>query len=333
VEYIILRRKPVHYLWSYVFLPKFEIKSKTPDEQFRNYISKKRKNLEEYGIHVATEKDKYSDAMAMFQGMDDCVVSNIRDIQKLYEDAVAQYGKGDAREAVKTLSPMTKDIEHQWHTFTDAYMDLANWICELGFKGVQKSVIDSCVEFLGWYTKRLRIGISKIERYMQQEPLSSQALDVLTNIRKESERADTLYSLFVQRQPLNQDARDYENTVSVMVDFREKLSSVNEESEREVEKSTIAEAVRLLCEKNGVLAEVVEHGRDILDKLLEVKHQRQKCSPTYIQDMHEYIYWLVGDLIVEIENFDEFERSKDNKLMCLKHYLCRRLRQKLKEYV
>ena len=167
---------------------------------------------------------------------------------------------------------------------------------------------------------------------MQQTPLGSQALVELNHIEKESGRAEKLLSLIIQRRPVSQDERDYENTVSVMVDFREKLLSINEESEREVKKDAIAEVVKLLCEENNLLAEVVEYGRDTLDKLLEAKQQRHKCIPTYIQDMHERIYWLVGDLIAEIENFDEFERSI-NKLVCLKYYLCRRLRQELKKYI
>jgi len=331
VEYLILKRKPVHYLWAYVILPKFE--AKDPDRQFRNYISKVRRKIAEHGIYVTTKKEKYSDGMAMFQGMDEYVASNTRGIRELYEDAVAQYEEGDTRKAVKTLSQMTKDIEHQWHTFTDAYMDLASWICELNFEGIQKSVIDRCAEFLGWYTKRLRLGIRKIEHFGQKEALGAQALDVLKDIRKESERAEKLYSLLVQRQPLTQDERDYENTVSIMVDFRDKLLSVNEESAREVEEGAIAKIVKLLCEKNDVLAEVVEYGHDTLDELLEAKHQRHKCTVEEIQDMRELIYRLVGDLIAETENYDEFEQSKINKLMCLKNFLRSRLREKLKTYV
>jgi len=332
-EYLILKRRPVHYLWAYVILPKFEVKSKTPDEQFRNYVSKVKRKLAEYGIHVATEKEKYSDGVAMFQGMDDCVVSNIRGILKLYENAVSQHESNNIPGAVEALSRMTDDVGHEWYTFTDAYMDLATWICELNFEGVRKVVIEKCIEFLGWYTKRLRLGISKIEHSMQQTPLGSQALVELNHIEKESGRAEKLLSLIIQRRPVSQDERDYENTVSVMVYFREKLLSINEESEREVKKDAIAEVVKLLCEENNLLAEVVEYGRDTLDELLEAKQQRHKCIPTYIQDMHERIYWLVGDLIAEIENFDEFERSNINKLVRLKTYLCRRLRQELKKYI
>lgn len=333
VEYLILKRKPIHYLWAYVILPKFEVKSKTPDEQFRNYVSKVKRKLVEYGIHVATEKEKYSDGTAMFQGMDDSVASNIRDIRKMYDNAVAQYEERDTQGAVNTLSGMTKDIKHQWHIFIDAYMDLASWICELNFEGVQKSVIDSCVEFMGWYTKRLRLGTLKIKRFMRKEALSSQALDVWNSIKKESERAEKLFSLLIERQPLTQDERDYENTVDVMVQFREKLLSVNEESERGVEKGVIAEVVKGLCKTNSLLERLAEYGCDTLDELLEAKHQRQNCSVEYIRDMHERIYWLVGDLIVEIENYDEFERSKGNKLRCLESHLRSRLRQELKSYV
>ena len=159
------------------------------------------------------------------------------------------------------------------------------------------------------------------------------ALNVLDNIKKESESAEKLFSLFVQRKPLTQDERDYENTVGIMMKFREELLSINEDSGREVYESAIAETIRLLCEKYEVLADLAENGRDILDRLLEAKHQRQNSSVQFIQDMHHRIYGLIGEIIAEIKNFDEFERSKDNKLMCLKNYFCRRLRQKLKEYI
>ena len=330
VEYIILKREPVHHLWAYVILPKFEVKSKTPDEQFRNYVSKVKRMLADHGIHVHTIKDKYSDGMAEFEGIDDAVASNILDIRKTYDNAVSRYNEGDTQGAISELSEMTKGVGNHWYTFTDAYMGLASWIYEVNFEGVQKSVINRCVAFLQWYAKRLQLGTSKIQHLVQKKLLSSQASDVGDSIAEESERAKKLLTLLIDRQPLTRDELDYEDTVKTMMGFSEKLSTVNKESEREVERGTVGETVKLLCKRNRVLSDLVDYGRNMLDKLLEAKGQREKCSPMQIQDMHEDIYWLVGDVMAEIKDYCEFELSKGNKLERLQCCLQSRLRKKLK---
>jgi len=271
--------------------------------------------------------------MAEFQGIDDHVVSNIVNIRKQYEQAVSKYEDGDLPKAIQTLLCITKDIENRWYIFTDAYMHLARWIRELSFEGVSENLIVECKEFFQWYLKRLRLGISKIEMYLQQNSVGSESLDELQSIKTEFERAQKLHSALVEQAPFTKDEQDYENAVSVMQNFREKLLSINEESGREVEKDTIAEAIERLSKENRLLAEVVEYGRDELDRLLEAIHQRQKCSVDEIQGRHRLIYWLVGEIITEIENFDEFEQKKVNKLMCLKRRLCHRLRQELKKCI
>lgn len=331
MEYLILKRRPLHYLWAYVILPTFQ--AKDPDWQFRNYVSKIRKKFTNCGIHITTRKERSSDGKAEFQGIDDHVVSNVINIHRRYEQAVSKYEEGGKTEAIQTLLCITKDIENQWYTFTDAYMHLARWICELSFEGIPENTIESCREFLQWYFKRLRLGISKIEMYMQQNSVGSESLDELQSIKTEFDHVKKLRSAFIEQVPFAKDELEYDNLVSVMMNFREKLLAINEESEREVEKDSVAEVIKLLCEKNKALAEVVKYGRDVLDGLLEAKHQRQKCIVNEIQDMHINIYWLVGEIITEFENFDEFDQKKVNKLMCLKLRLCHRLRQELKKCI
>jgi hypothetical protein len=332
VEFVILKRKKIHWLWAYIILPEFNVTD--PDYQFRNYISKKRKDLANRGIHVATFKRKDEDGVAVFEGMDDQVVSNIRDIWTKYEDALSLYNNGNVKKAVEALSYITNDIRNQWYTFTDAYMDLARWICELNFKDVSEETRRKCRGFFEWYLKRLRLGISKIERYAQRKGLSTEASNELQNIKTESEKASRLYSALVERTPFDPEDQAYEEFVAFLLRARENLELITIESEaEETKENTIVEAVKLLAEQNKHLAQIIEYGSDVLDELLEERHQRENYIEEQIQDMREDICWRVGQLILGIDNFDEFGRRAANKLQGLKDYLCSRLRKQLERYV
>lgn len=330
-EFLILRRRKVYWPWACIILPEFNVAD--PDYQFRNYVSKKRKDLTNRGIQVRTFKKKGQDGFAIFEGMDNCLVSNIKEVRAKYEQALSLYNNGNLKEAVVTLSCITNDIRNQWYTFTDAYMDLARWICELNFKNVAEDTMRKCRKFLEWYFTRLRLGISKIERYAQRKGLSTEASNQLQNIETELEKAEELCSALVKQVPPDKEEQAYKDFVNLLLDFREKLVSINEESEREVDKETTGEVIELLAEKHKGLAEIVEYGRNIIDELLERKHQRQQCSEIEIRDMHRCVCWQLAELIVEIANFDEFDRKESNKLQQLKDYLCSRLRNQLEEYI
>lgn len=104
-----------------------------------------------------------------------------------------------------------------------------------------------------------------------------------------------------------------------MLRARENLLSIREQSasEQMVENTTI-KAIKLLAKENEDLAQIIEYGHDALDGLLEKKQQRQKYVEKQIKDMREDIYWKIGELILEMENFDSFGRVKRSKLKCLK---------------
>lgn len=330
-EYIILKQKEVHWLWAYIILPKFAVKKYTPDQQFRNYISKIRKELEKCGMRLAILKHE-EEGFAIYEGMDDRVISNIRDARKTYEEALS-VRESNLKEAVKVLSSITKEDNNRWYSFTDAYMMLSRWMCELEFEEVSDSVREKCIKFFKWYLKRLRLGISKINRYGVEEGLGDDSLAAFEEIKSEFREATDLYSALIHKRPLDKEEQCYESFVNVLLHAHENLISVRKRSpDSEGQQNDSIKVIKFLAKENKDMADVVKYGRDTLDQLLESKGQRHKCSEEAIHDMHEDIYWEIASVILEIKNFDKFERKRANKLRHLKNHLFFCLRHKLAKY-
>ncbi|HSW62820.1 MAG TPA: hypothetical protein VLH56_05885 [Dissulfurispiraceae bacterium] len=155
-EYLILKNGRVCWPWVCVILPTFDVAD--PDGAFRNYLSKKRRTFNGCGIHFATHKKKTEDGTHVFEGMDDNIVSNIKNVKTMHDQALKEYEAGDRARAISLLSRITGDDQNDWYMFTAAYMDLARWICELHFEHVGERPIEKCRSFLTWYCKKLRLG-------------------------------------------------------------------------------------------------------------------------------------------------------------------------------
>ena len=179
-EYLILREGRVYWPWACVILPTFDVED--PDRAFRNYLSKKRRTFDASGIHFATHKRKTEDGAHAFAGMDDNIVSNIKDVKTRYVRALKEYEAGDRVRAVCMLSRITEDDQNDWYMFPAAYMDLARWICELGFEHVAEHLIERCMSFLAWYCKKLRLGIPKAAHYVQLKASGQESLQTLEDM-------------------------------------------------------------------------------------------------------------------------------------------------------
>lgn len=134
---------------------------------------------------------KDGEGFAIFQSIDDHVDSNIRNIRRKYEE-VLSLCNDNIKKAVETLSCITEEVENKWYNFTNAYIDLAKWICKLHFADVPENIIEKCKEFFEWYLKRLRLGILKIEQYRQQKYLGKESSKVFQSIQTEFENVNRL---------------------------------------------------------------------------------------------------------------------------------------------
>jgi len=330
-EYIILKETKVHWLWAYVILPKFDVTKRTPEQQYKNYISKTRGDLARYGIRVGFLKGEEK-GYVVFEGTDGGVISNVTQIKDAYRKALSVC-ESNREEAVHILSVITRERNNRWHSFTDAYMALSRWICDLQFKKVPEGVIERCTEFVGWYCKRLKLGISKIDRYKAKEGLDDVSLSELEIIKSELREATALYNALVHTQPLDRDNQDFEALVDKLICARQLLESTGErfEGDERRENDSI-KIMKAIAEENKDLAEVVQFGRDAWDRLLESKGQRQECSDEEIRDMHEDIYWELARVILEIPNFDACRSNKGSRLRTLRNDLCSRLHLKLTKF-
>jgi hypothetical protein len=177
------------------------------------------------------------------------------------------------------------------------------------------------VSFLTWYCKKLQLGIPKAARYVQLKAPGQESLQALEDMRTELRRAEVLRRALVEQRPLTEDDKDYEDTAALMLNHREKYVSIRGEVERELDRDTVVEVVQSYCERNRVLAAIIADGRDELDKVAEAKHQRHKWNTRHIEDLHKELYWFLHEAIVEMENFDAFDRGEGNKLTRLMNYL------------
>ena len=329
-EAVILKRN-VSWLWAYIILPQFD--AKNPDNQFRNYVAKRRKEFAGYGIHLATLKKRGMDGMALCNKIDGHVVSNIGTILSKYEEALSLYNK-DVRKAVETLLCIAEDSENTWYTFTNAYLDLVRWICELDFEGISESIIRKCENFLAWYIKRLKYGISKIELYKKNKGLTGEALEIFEGIKAELDKAQKLYSALVEHVAIDPEEKPYEDFVSVLFQTRECLLSTREKSQgMEILENKSIDVIKKLAKVNKHLAEIIDNGCTAWDRILEAKRQRSNCSKEEVEDMREDIHWHMADIILATTNFDEFDTRGGNKLTFLKQYLYSCLQQKIKHRI
>jgi len=332
-EYIILKGQKVHWLWASVILKKF--KPKNPREQFKNYIYKNNKILRECGLHIEILKDEENN-FAELVGIDDMVVSNIKKVKNHYKEALLLYDNGKILDAIKELNKITQDKDHNWYTFKDSYLNLAKWICELNFEKISEELIQKCGNFLKWYSKKLKIGISRIEEYTHDNELETESKDEFRKIKKELEKVENLYKNLISRIPISYEDEAYEKLVDLLIDYKNKLFSINENNEVSVytKEDYSIRVIKELEKKNKHFAQVIKDGRDSLWEIIQViqtRSKRKEFGKQEIQDNYEAIYCYVAELIIALECFDEFECQKGNKLAKLKHYFCSGLRKKLED--
>jgi hypothetical protein len=329
-EYVILKQN-VHWLWAFIILPQFD--ARNPDYQFRNYIAKRRKELEDYGIYVDTVKKKGTNGKAIFKKIEDYVASNIKNILAKSHEAQDIY-KTDPGQAVETLSCITKDKDNTWFTFTDAYTTLATWICELNFKDISENLIKRCQLFLTQYARQLKLGISRIEQYQKLNGLSQESTEVFEAIKTDLEKAEKLYAALVNCVALDPKEKAYLDFSNLLVQVHECLLSIHEKTrDQEIVENDSIDIIKRLVQSNEHIYEIIDSGYDVLDRIFEAKRQRHKFNNEEIEDMREDILWYVAEILLATTNFDEFDKRGGNKLECLKHHLRFCLQQRIKRRI
>lgn len=334
-EYIILKEK-VHWLWSFVILPKFE--TRKPKWQFRNYISKKRGLLKTNGIKITALK-KREDDYAKLEGIEDKVKSNIQDVKDCYNQAIFIFNEGKFKDAVKELSKITASY-YKWYSFSDVYMKLTEWIRISNFEGISEKLIADCRDFFSWYRKRLQVGTSRIEFYKKQLLKNKNKLDELAEqefqkIKEESGKVEENLQALVERVPLSKEDEEYENFVRFLIDAQDKLRYIWEkESEtEEVRQETSIKTIIWLQKENKYFDEVIKKAFDIFGNELYQLNRSKTYSDKILHDESREVYWFIYELILNLKSFDEFELKKGNKLGMLLRYFERGLENKIKNWL
>lgn len=343
-EYVILKER-VHWLWAFIILPKFEVTD--PDTQFRTYISTAKMEFKKFGIHginIVTSKKKYGDGFGLFEGIDEHIDSNIKDIKGVYKHARSDYEDGNTSQAINILSEITGSVENNWYTFTVAYMDLADWIRRENFRGISDSLIRCCMGFLEWYLTKLKFGILKIDNFIkkngigEESSLSRESQDMFNAIKDEFELVKSIHADFTNTQKLPQEEKEYKNLVEDLCNYLGGLEAMQEENVYDYD-GNIINAIKLLCKRNPALAEIIESGRDSIDHIIPPS-MRPQFLPTEITELRkEKIYEYFGDVVkgLGMGYFGEFERTfrgdRSELLGALKRDLARHLLHKLTQEI
>lgn len=337
-EYIILKQRKVNWLWAYVILERFKVTD--PKTRFRNYIHKRKNELAEYGIHIEVLA---GEDFAKLDFIEDRVVSNIKDIVSDYREALSLNNDGKTLQAIQRLSSLIENKDHDWYTFTDAYIDLARWVHKRGFEGVQPNVISKCKRFLGWYVERLRFGISSIEVYIENQKkdtkMDHRSEEEYEEIKKEFKKASELYSTFIHMNASKAEDLEYEDLKDVLIKTRGELLEIKQFLEQQgnkdpyevmsAKRSAPVTVMKDLESDNEHVAEIIKYGLDVIHSLVEKRWKWKSPSDMEVEDRYDSICWHIGQLIIELENFDKFERE-DNRLSALKKHFRDQLGQRLK---
>lgn len=309
------------------------------------------------------KKQKYLDSEGKRKSSGECVVSDIGDLAasemgeviKVYKKALFEYdNKGNRPEAIKILSQIITNYAYNWYTFTDAYMDLADWIRRQNFEGVSESVKRCCKDFLKRYYENLKSGLEKLYDYIEKNPASppsDRTKTEIQNINKEFEKAEKLYTAFLMELPLDDEEIDFEELKEDLINFRKYAKLIAEESESAEknfvlpdEETDIQEAekkqtpsfhyddktikvVKGLCNKHKTLAEIIENGHNAIDRL----PKRSSYTKGQIKDMRESLYFELGEIIVGDEDIDKGDVFRGMKLQVFKRKYSNRLEEKIRQ--
>jgi tetratricopeptide (TPR) repeat protein len=348
--------KRVHWLWAYIILSKFDVTN--PELRFRNYMSTAKGILNDHGIHIDTSTEG-ADGFCEFLGIDEHVVSNIKDVTEAYELARSEYASNPLQ-AMKTLSKITEDKDNNWYIFIPAYIQLAKWIREENLKDIKNisnDLIDNCTGFLGWYRGKLDRGLERIDAYIEKirrgkaPPLSREAEKELERIREEFEDAKSLRAALIKKQGLSEEEQAYEKLREHLRRFQkwywmiEKQAEEKEVYDRDLmvveKKAEITEVqkvaktitgVKNLCERSETVHDIIAKSFDILDQLLDrPRGRRSQYTREDIEDMREGVYWKFGEVVDEIKSFGQFDETTGSKFAALKYHLQKQLRKKLEK--
>lgn len=336
-EYIILKEK-VHWLWSFVILPEFEVKS--PKKQFKNYISKNKGILKENGIKIAALK-KIDDDYAILESIEDSVKSNIRDVKDCFVNAISFFEQHKFKEAIDELSNITKS-HYKWYSFTEAYLKLIECIRMNNFEDISEQVIITCRDFSSWYSKRLCIGLSRIEHYNKKLLRDKNKLDALAEgelkkIKEELHRVEDNLQALIQKSPLSSQNAEYENFAEFLIDIQDKVKYVMEQETVPEEKrqEVCIQVIIKSQNKNECFDSLIKEAFErIGDESYKLDKRAKKArSDRILQDESKEIYWFICELLFALENFDDFEFTQGSKLGMLINYFKEGMESKIGKWL
>ena len=335
IERVILRRavrgrEKMHWLWAYVTFPKF--KATNPKRQVRNYVSKKRRQLEKYGIRIMP-LSKEEDNFIILEKISENVVSNIKDAMEWYKEAVSLYEDEKPKEAIKKLSKIVES-DYRWYSFTESYMQLAKWILEINFKGIPEDLIDRSKDFLASYGKKLKSGILQIEAYRRKigTNLDEESEGELERIRKELEEVEKYFLALIERRPWAIEDDKYEVLAGLLQENREQLELIREENlfigQREEEHNRLIENLQ---KENRQIGKIIENSLEFWEREQErLTMGKTERGVKEFEDMKRWIHCSLAEIIEKFISFEDFERKGVNKLGSLKNYLFEELEKRIK---
>lgn len=335
VENIILKEK-LHWLWCFVILSKFE--TKNPKWQFKNYLSKKQTILKRNGIKISVLK-RAEDDYAILEKIEDGVELNIQDKKESYNQAKIFFNENRIDDAIKELSKITTP-KYKCYSFTGVYMKLIEWIRMDDFKNISIDLITICSDFLAWYSKRLRVGISQIEFYKKRLSKNKNKFDELTEeefqkIKDELNKVEENLRALLQKVPLSKEEEDYEVLVRFLIDTQEKLMYIQEKEDEteETRQETCIQVIIKLQNENKYFSEIIKSAFRLLGDELNRLDKSKVYSENVLRDEYIEIYWLACELLRDLKNFDDFELKKSNKLGLLIEYFNKGMEHKIKKWL
>ncbi len=335
IERVILRRavrgrEKMHWLWAYVTFPKF--KATNPKRQVRNYVSKKRRQLEKYGIRIMP-LSREEDNFIILERISENVVSNIKDVMECYKEAVSLYEDEKPKEAIEKLSKIVES-NYRWYSFTESYMQLAKWILEINFKGIPEDLIGRSKDFLALYGKKLKSGILHIEAYRRKigTHLDEESEGELERIRKELEKVEKYLFALVERRPWAIEDDKYEVLAGLLQENREQLELIREENlfigKREEEHNRLIENLQ---KENRQIREIIENSLEFWEREQErLTIGKTERGVEEFEDMKRWIHCSLAEIIEKLISFEDFEKKGANKLGSLKNYLFEELEKIIK---
>jgi len=258
--------------------------------------------------------------------------SNIINIKILYKNAQSLFNENKIGDAIEQLGGITRTTD-KWYTFTEAYMNLIKWIRLNNYNNTIEKLIIDCQNFLTWYIKRLQIGITRIE--LDQGKLDEIDKDEFQTIKEEQAKAEEHLKALKKRTPLSKKDEEYEDLVTLLIEIRKKLLMLkdHQESPEEQLQDVTIQLITLHKGKNKNYDKLLKTAQEIMGEKLYERHKHTNYSEEIMKEEAKHAYYLLSEIITNIENFDTYQSCKGNKLATLTTHLEKEIEKKINHWL